>query len=193
MESLTNKSFTLGQLIELTGAHEKLEKWDLLIQLLKELSPRTLSNGRLNHQLVSDMITSLSDGVFESGGQGNSLPDMFSGGARVEQKAFAKDAKKCRVAKSRFFGSNSGTGELKKFLSENPNEKEKFDWMKEKSYSDDDLWYLTQTGKWDGDIASVQCYVIDRKTVLECLDPGKGASPYSSVVLSKVIAACSEV
>jgi len=167
-----NTSFTMREMAELNQTIDILDEWQNTVDFLNRRAKTMISNGRISHAMVSEIISQVSDYDFVVGGQGWKEPDLLyqESKHRTEQKAFIKGENKAWVAKSTFFASNPGTKPLKEWLQKRVRtEKEKKEYMVEKSYSDDDYYFLTSTAEWDGDIGSTQCIFVETELLKKYL------------------------
>jgi len=88
---------------------------------------------------------------------------------RIEDKAFQKGERFAWVAKSTYFGNNSGAQKLKSALPELTTEQLRLDWILEKNYNDDDYYCLTSTSNWDGNLSETEIIFVKTSTLIECL------------------------
>lgn len=197
MKIYENKCFTLQELAILNGTVEGLKEWQEKINFFKKKSPKLISSGRHNHIIFGDLISDLSNGFFQAGGQGNSQPDLFhdaneKGRVDIEMKAFKKNEPYAWVGKSTYFANNSGAQKLKEALPNLTTPSSAKQWIMERNYNDDQYYCLTSTIKWDGNLSETEVFIIKTEDLIDCLSYEHNVSkPYCYVNIEKVRTKCS--
>jgi hypothetical protein len=147
MKNLINKIFTINDLKDRADdiSLENYEEFKAALRIVGRYSPQIISNGRVNHYWIQDLIACLTGGEITPGGQGNSLPDLFWGEEQIEVKGLTNkefsNNTPTRVSASKFFASNGGITAIKK-LGENQKAIKKL--VFDASYTDD-YYMLTLT------------------------------------------------
>lgn len=93
---------------------------------------------------------------------------------RIEDKAFSKGERFAWVAKSTFFGNNSGAQKLKEFISGKSllfpiSEEDTRSWILDRNYNNDDYYCLTSTSYWDGNISETEIIFVKTSTLIQCV------------------------
>lgn len=110
---------------------------------------------------------------------------------RIEDKAFRKDERFAWVAKSTYFGNNSGAQKLKTALPELITEQQSKEWIMERNYSDDDYYCLTSTSAWNGNLFETEIFIIKTESLIDCLSYDHCTSkPFCYVDIEKVRSIC---
>jgi hypothetical protein len=110
---------------------------------------------------------------------------------RVEDKAFRKGERFAWVAKSTYFGNNSGAQKLKAALPEMTTEQLSREWIMERNYNDDDYYCLTSTSKWDGNLFETEIFMVKTESLIDCLSYDHSTSkPFCYVDVEKVRSIC---
>ena len=110
---------------------------------------------------------------------------------RIEDKAFRKGERFAWVAKSTYFGNNSGAQKLKAALPELTTEQLSKDWIMERNYGDDDYYCLTSTSAWDGNLFETEIFIVKTESLIDCLSYDYSSSkPFCYVDVEKVRAIC---
>jgi hypothetical protein len=200
MKIYENKCFTLQELAVLNGTVEILKELQNLNDLNLKYYRGLIVNGRNNHVTFGSVMSHLTKGFFQIGGQGNKEPDLFhipnekerKERVRIETKAFAKNKPYAWVAKSTYFANNSGAQKLKQALPNLTTQESVRPWIMERNYNDDQYYCLTSTAKWNGNLSETEVFIIKTEDLIDCLSYDHNVSkPYCYANIEKVRAKCS--
>jgi len=173
VEFIKNRSFTMEQLSRICGASRE-DYQDCLdaIVIFDKLKCDIYQSGRKSDGLITSFVAHLSKGLIVPGGDGNADPDSWVTGKKVEHKAFDPDASKTHVAASRYFASNSGVPEYRRFLNERQRSEQEVErFISPHCYDKNDYYLLTGTGggKWDGDPKTTLLYFPETAVLKESI------------------------